>query len=56
VPLLDQPGSLAEFADAVRTGREPESSGRYNLGSLGLALAAVESAERGVPIACGPPS
>jgi predicted dehydrogenase len=50
VPLTDQAGSLAEFVDAVRTGREPESSGRENLGSLGLALAAVESSERGQPV------
>jgi predicted dehydrogenase len=50
VRLLDQAGSLAEFVDAVRTGREPESSGRANLGSLALALAAVESSERGAPV------
>lgn len=46
LPLIDQAGSLAEFADAVRSGREPESSGRENLGSLALALAAVQSSER----------
>ncbi|HEY4027792.1 MAG TPA: Gfo/Idh/MocA family oxidoreductase [Candidatus Dormibacteraeota bacterium] len=50
VPLLDQAGSLAEFVDAVRTGREPESSGRSNMGSLALALGAVESSEHGVPV------
>jgi predicted dehydrogenase len=50
VPLLDQAGSLAEFVDAVRAGREPESSGRENLGSLALALAAVESADRGAAV------
>ncbi len=50
LPLVDQAGSLAELLDAVRTGREPESSGRENLGTLALALAAVESAERGVPV------
>jgi predicted dehydrogenase len=55
VPLLDQAGSLAEFVDAVRTGREPESSGRANLGSLALALAAVESSERGAPVTLGAP-
>jgi len=47
MPLIDQAGSLAEFASAVAAGREPESSGRENLGSLALALAAVESAARG---------
>jgi predicted dehydrogenase len=46
LPVVDQAGCLAEFAAAVRAGREPESSGRANLGSLGLALAAVESAAR----------
>jgi predicted dehydrogenase len=51
VPLIDQAGSLAEFAAAVRDGREPESSGRQNLGSLALALAAVDSAARdGEPV------
>lgn len=46
LPVVDQAGCLAEFAAAVRADREPESSGRENLGSLGLALAAVESAAR----------
>jgi predicted dehydrogenase len=47
LPVIDQAGSLAEFVAAVEGGREPESSGRANLGSLAIALAAVESAERG---------
>jgi predicted dehydrogenase len=51
LPLVDQAGCLAEFVDAVRTGREPESSGRQNLGTLALALAAVESAARGERVA-----
>jgi predicted dehydrogenase len=46
VPLIDQAGSLAEFAAAIAGGREPRSSGRENLGSLALALAAVESSQR----------
>jgi predicted dehydrogenase len=53
LPLIDRAAALAEFLDAVRSGREPESSGRENLGSLALALAAVESAERGAPVAPG---
>jgi len=36
--------TLAEFADAVQTHREPDSSGRNNLGSIALMAAAVESA------------
>jgi predicted dehydrogenase len=51
LPLVDQAGSLAELLAAVRGGRQPESSGRENLGSLALALAAVESAERDEPVA-----
>ena len=54
VPLIDQAGSVAEFAEAVRSGREPESSGRQNLGSLALALAAVESSQRGQPVVLKP--
>jgi predicted dehydrogenase len=51
LPLLDRAGCLAEFAAAVRTGRQPESSGRDNLPTLALCLAAIESATRGVPAA-----
>jgi predicted dehydrogenase len=50
LPLVDWAGSLSEFADAVRCGREPQSSGRENLGTLALTLAAVESAELGTPV------
>jgi predicted dehydrogenase len=39
-------GTLTEFADAVHTHREPDSSGRNNLGSIALMTAAVESATR----------
>jgi predicted dehydrogenase len=44
-------GTLVEFAQAVQTGREPDSSGRYNLGSLALMEAAIESARRREPVA-----
>ena len=52
IPLPDLPrtgrrGVLLEFAGAVRTGREPLSSGRDNLGTLALTLAAIESAGSG---------
>lgn len=51
-PLPDLPrtgrrGVLLEFVEAVRTGREPLSSGRDNLGTLALTLAATESAASG---------
>jgi predicted dehydrogenase len=39
-------GTLTEFADAVQAHREPESSGRENVGSIALMAAAVESATR----------
>jgi predicted dehydrogenase len=51
LPLLDRAACLAELVAAVGEGREPESSGRDNLGTLAMALAAVESAERGAPVA-----
>ena len=47
---LDRWGTLSEFASAVREGREPESSGRDNLGSLALMAATVESATRHQPV------
>src|SRR5712692_9560343 len=47
---IDRWASLAEFASAVRSGREPESSGRENLGSIALMTAAVESATRREPV------
>lgn len=46
----DRWGTLAEFARAIREGREPECSGRDNLGTLALAAAAVESAKWGQPV------
>jgi predicted dehydrogenase len=47
LPLVDRAGVLREFVAAVRAGREPECSGRDNLGTLGLSLTAIESAGRG---------
>jgi hypothetical protein len=38
-------GVLAELAEAVHAGREPETSGRDNLGTLELVYGAVESAK-----------
>jgi predicted dehydrogenase len=46
----DRWGTLTEFAHAVRDGREPECSGRDNLGTLVLVAAAVESANRRQPV------
>jgi predicted dehydrogenase len=50
LPAVDQAGSLAAFAQAVRSRQEPESSGRDNLGSLALTYAAIESAVSGLPV------
>jgi predicted dehydrogenase len=44
-------GTLTHFANAVQTGREPETAGRDNLGTIALMAAAVESATRRQPIA-----
>lgn len=44
---VDRAGTLSEFAAAIREGREPETSGRDNLGTLAMVEAAVESAARG---------
>ena len=49
LPVVPRPGTLGtltEFASAVQTGRQPESSGHDNLGSIALMTAAVESATR----------
>ncbi len=43
-------GTLTEFIDAVQSGREPETSGRNNLGTIALMDAAVESATRREPV------
>ena len=43
---IDRAGALAEFAAALRANREPETSGRDNLGTIALMTATVESAQR----------
>jgi predicted dehydrogenase len=53
LPVLPWTGpwaTLAEFASAARTGREPETSGRNNLGTIALMSAMVESATRREPV------
>lgn len=45
-----QDGLLREFVAAVTEGREPECSGRDNLGSLAIVFAAIASAKRGAPV------
>ena len=42
---VEQTSVLKEFASAVREGREPECSGRDNIRTLALTLAAVQSAK-----------
>jgi predicted dehydrogenase len=44
IAYLDRAGTLAAFAEAVATGREPETSARQNLATLALTYAAVQSA------------
>jgi len=54
VPLQDRNGTLAAFVQAVRTGEEPETSGRRNLKTLALMLAAVEADVSGQPVTITP--
>jgi predicted dehydrogenase len=48
------PAVLAEFATALREGREPDTSGRRNLGTIAFMEAAVESAARHEPVTVRP--
>jgi predicted dehydrogenase len=48
VSRTDRAGSLTEFVTAIRDGREPETSGRDNLPSIGLTYAAVAAAASGL--------
>jgi len=50
IPLTDRRGSLKAFVQAVCTGQEPECSGRDNLHTIELMLAAVESATSRLPV------
>jgi predicted dehydrogenase len=45
--VSDRAASLSLFAEAVRTGQEPETSGRDNIRSLGIVLGCVDSIESG---------
>jgi predicted dehydrogenase len=51
VARIDRWGTLTEFALAVQEGREPECSGRDNLGTLAMVAAAIDSAAQGQPVA-----
>ena len=42
--------TITEFAESVRSGREPETSGRHNLGTIAFVAAAVESATVHEPV------
>ncbi len=50
VERTDRAGSLTEFVTAVEQGRQPQISGRNNLGSLATTYAAVESARTRTPV------
>lgn len=47
---VDRWGTLTEFATAIREGREPQCSGRDNLGTMAFVEAAVASATRGAAV------
>ena len=44
LPALDRAGTLAAFVEAIRSGTEPETSGRRNLPTLALSIASIRSA------------
>ena len=48
--FYDRAGSLHAFAEAIRNGEEPETSGRDNINSLALMHAAVDAASSGQTI------
>lgn len=50
LPQIDRAGSLAAFTRAVASGKQPESSGRDNLGSIRLMYAAIEASITGTPV------
>jgi predicted dehydrogenase len=50
MPRTGPSGTMTEFASAIRTGRQPDSSARDNLGTLALMFAAVESATLREPV------
>ena len=52
--VSDRAASLSLFAEAIRSGREPETSARDNIRSLGIVLGCVASIEAGTVVA--PPS
>jgi predicted dehydrogenase len=54
LPVSDRAASLTLFAEAARTGQEPETSARDNIRSLAIVLGCVASIESGAVVA--PPS
>lgn len=49
-PLIDRHGTLGEFADAVRSARQPECSAADNAESLAISAAAIASATSHRPV------
>jgi len=50
LPDTDRGGSLRAFAEAIQSGKEPETSGRDNLHTLALMNAAIEASQIGAPV------
>ena len=50
LPAVDRTGSLTAFADAIRSGQQPTSSGYDNLGSIALMNTAIESSKTGTTL------
>jgi predicted dehydrogenase len=50
LPDVDRGGTLGAFVEAIKSGKEPETSGRDNLRTLALMNAAIESSQTGAPV------
>lgn len=50
LPDVDRGGTLQAFVDAIKSGQEPETSGRDNLHTLALMNAAIEASQTGAPV------
>jgi predicted dehydrogenase len=50
---VDRGGTLSAFVEAIKSGQEPETSGRDNLHTLALTNAAIEASQIGAPVTIG---
>lgn len=50
LPAIDRGGTLHAFVEAIKSGQEPETSGRDNLHTLALMNATIEASQTGAPV------